>query len=259
MPRPNAGPAINQGLGLGVDGRTGTFPEVFSKGFYCFYAPLQWMARDREGSAWQRIMESEKILSTLATGPPRTGRAAQVSERTIAALPEGDSTVAIDWTGDRIATGHRDGYIRIRTPDETIRVIDAHLGPVRALAFTPDGRLLSGGFDARLCTWEPESGECLAILKHHKRSIECIALIPDATRFATASGDRFVRLWDTLPSWQRTKRAQHLAAVETRMAARVQSDVERLGAVAAFQAVNNDLDLSPDERQAARNIILRDH
>jgi WD40 repeat protein len=85
--------------------------------------------------------------------------------------------------------------------------VEAHDGPIRAAALTPDGKILAsvGGSDfkqgeAKL--WdvvETEDRTTLkkrADLKGHKRTVLCLAIAPDGKLLATGSWDHSVKLWD---------------------------------------------------------------
>jgi WD40 repeat protein len=68
------------------------------------------------------------------------------------------AVTAIGASGDglRVAVGDSEGGIHVYHPRNSSYspVLRAHQGPVRALAFSPDGRrLISGGQDAAVMVW----------------------------------------------------------------------------------------------------------
>ena len=88
------------------------------------------------------------------------------------------------------------------------------------------------------------SGERLAVFDEHEREIECSAMSPDGSRFATASADRHVRLWDTVPLWRRGAAAQQVAGLEEQMRERVERELAVGSAGQAFAAIRDDESLS---------------
>ncbi len=69
---------------------------------------------------------------------------------------------------------------------------------VRALGFTPDGRLLfSGGYDGRLCQWPlaAESTPATRVIQAHDGWLRALAISPDGTQLASCGNDALVKLW----------------------------------------------------------------
>jgi WD40 repeat protein/uncharacterized caspase-like protein len=79
-----------------------------------------------------------------------------------------------------------------------MRVLQGHNGPVRALAFTPSGRLLSGGQDKMVREWRPESGDLIRQSGGHQQAVTAIATDAAGKKWATASWDTTLRLGQAL-------------------------------------------------------------
>src|SRR5207302_1242676 len=66
-----------------------------------------------------------------------------------------------------------------------------------SVSYSPDGRrFASGSEDNTVRVWDAESGEELAVLRGHERSIQSVCFSPDGRCIASASDDETIRIWD---------------------------------------------------------------
>jgi WD40 repeat protein len=77
-----------------------------------------------------------------------------------------------------------------------MRRFDGHTGPLRCLAYSPDGlTLASGGDDGAVLVWDLAAGEQRGTL-HHRGSVRSLAFSSDGAFLASGSWDGTIRLWD---------------------------------------------------------------
>ena len=77
------------------------------------------------------------------------------------------------------------------------RTFCGHLGGVRSVAFSPDGRRIVTGSDDQMAkVWEVASGRELLTLKGHRAAVFSVAFSPDGRRIVTGSDDKTARVWD---------------------------------------------------------------
>ena len=75
-----------------------------------------------------------------------------------------------------------------------------HKGPVRAVAWSPDGwRIASGSDDATVRVWDASNGKDLYTYRGHVKEVHTVDWSADRLRIASASDDQTVRVWE----WER--------------------------------------------------------
>jgi WD40 repeat protein len=111
--------------------------------------------------------------------------------------------LAFDDATDQLISSSWDGTLRFwpvtpGSPGRSLRMIEAHDGQVRSVAYSPDGRLLaSGGRDGLVQLFDTTFFEPLATLKGDDKSILAVAFSPTAPVLASADESGEVHFWST--------------------------------------------------------------
>jgi WD40 repeat protein len=104
------------------------------------------------------------------------------------APPGADGGAGSDPAHEVVFLAARDGSVRDRP-----RPL-AHPGPVTAVAFTPDGLVLTAAHDGNLYVWDAADGRVVRTVRGHADPVRGFAVAPDGTAVFSAGG-RAARQW----------------------------------------------------------------
>jgi len=109
---------------------------------------------------------------------------------------------AFDGEGRKIATGGEDRLARVWTTAAARLAFPPleHEGPVRAVALSPDGKLLLTGTGApvrRVALWDADAGRSIAVLHDGSADVAGVAFSADGQLMAAGTADGVVRFWRT--------------------------------------------------------------
>ncbi|KAF7970337.1 hypothetical protein HWV62_24368 [Athelia sp. TMB] len=115
--------------------------------------------------------------------------------------PRGVYAVAFSPDGLRIASGSKDGFVRVWDAETGALIaapFEGHTDGVISVAFSPDGRwIASGSDDKSICVWNTETGALVAgPFAGHTDSVNSVAFSPDGRRIASGSDDGSIRIWN---------------------------------------------------------------
>src|SRR6185503_5731677 len=122
--------------------------------------------------------------------------------------------VAFDPGGNTLASSSLDGTISlwdVQSRKSLRTLAESTAGPMSAVAFSPDGKMVAGGAYGMTSIWDLSEGRVLGkIGGQPEKAVRTVAFSPDGRLLAIGSNDGSVRLIDVnTDSWRR--RAQSIA------------------------------------------------
>ena len=89
------------------------------------------------------------------------------------------------------------GVVRALVNAGATMQLHGHGGPVRSVAWSPDGRRVATvSTDNTARIWDATTGEVVRALEGHGDGVTSVAWSPDGRQVATGSGDKTARIWD---------------------------------------------------------------
>ncbi len=154
-------------------------------------AVSKWVLRGHQGKIYDMAISSDsRWLAVAGTG----------------AFEEEDNSVrlwdlkSLAWPDGLERTQVTSGSVAPPAMDRQPIVLRGHLGPVLAVAITPDGRWVVTGSEDETVRLFDLTSHCPAasqiVLRQHSGPVTSIAISLDGRWMATTSHDRTVRLWD---------------------------------------------------------------
>src|SRR5579885_746744 len=172
--------------------------------------PVQGVAWSPDGKA---IASAGQDGAIKLWAVPASPAAAPVQQERLAlkAQPGGVWAVAFSPKGKALASAGNDGHVKLWDPatGKEQAALSGHGGPVRALAFAGEDRLVSGGQDGTVRQW------VLAGAKSHERNprprgvAHHLAFAPDGRLLAADGGNGKLRLWEAATRKERLAGTGH--------------------------------------------------
>ncbi|KAJ8603234.1 hypothetical protein CTAYLR_003821 [Chrysophaeum taylorii] len=185
-------------------------PEVFASG-----------DRGGEVRVWNtleclHVHKHSKWVTALAWGPEGLASSSKDGTikiwrngRMVASLSHSDAVEAIVWGEEnKLYSGSRDRTVKVWAEGRLQSTLTGHAHRINCLAIHGADRLVSGSDDATIFFWHTK-----ARLTGHQQAVIAVAFAPDGRKFASASFDKKIKLWNGVTGAFLTTLSGHVAAV----------------------------------------------
>jgi WD40 repeat protein len=100
--------------------------------------------------------------------------------------------------GQWLAVGGNDGNVKLfeATSGRLAKSMRGHVDWVTAVAFSRDGRLVSGSDDQTVRIWSTKTATAIRMLKGHRGFVTGVAFSPDGSRVSSTSSEGTVKVWE---------------------------------------------------------------
>jgi WD40 repeat protein/transcriptional regulator with XRE-family HTH domain len=196
--------------------------------------------------AWRVAMSADGRVIAVGAGDGTTtlwdARSGQ-SMHVLQCHTGGVRGLALSATGDVLASSGADSTVRIWDTQTGACVkqfvkLAGDASDARAVALSPDGRMVAAGDGGVVHVWDVFSGNQLATLRGHTGPVWGVSLSSNGRLLASGGADRTVRLWDTRTGQVQSVLHDHAGAVvQTSISAdgRLAASVARDGAVRVWE------------------------